>query len=275
MSSAISLMKEYPRTRFTPEVVREAVRIYDARLSSQWHRGPQITMKVTTGGATWTYPDFEEFLSVASHGESFRYSELVEIEGYAELALRISFLGTSTLVEIAAPERGDILAVINFLDSKVAESMLPEQSAPLPPPTESIVVFIGHGHSPLWRDLKDHLQDKHDFRVEAYEVGARGGHSIRDVLENMLERSSIAFLVMTAEDETADGAFRARQNVVHEIGLFQGRLGFSRGIVLLEENVEEFSNIAGIEQVRFSKSNIREVFGDVIATIRREFPRVR
>jgi predicted nucleotide-binding protein len=59
--------------------------------------------------------------------------------------------------------------------------------------------------------------------------------------------------------------------VVHEIGLFQGRLGFNRAIVLLEDGVEEFSNIHGIEQIRFSKGNIRETYGEILATIKREF----
>ena len=133
-------------------------------------------------------------------------------------------------------------------------------------------IFIGHGRSLQWRDLKDHLSEKHGFDVEAYETGARAGHAIRDVLQQMLDDSSFALLVMTGEDEMDGLAVRARQNVVHEIGLFQGRLGFSKAIVLIEDGTEEFSNIAGINQLRFSKANVKEVFGDVIATIHREFP---
>lgn len=87
----------------------------------------------------------------------------------------------------------------------------------------------------------------------------------------MLASSSFAVLVMTAEDETAEGAFRARQNVIHEIGLFQGRLGFSRAIVLVEDAVELFSNLQGVQQIRYSQGNSRETFGDVLATLRREF----
>lgn len=41
--------------------------------------------------------------------------------------------------------------------------------------------------------------------------------------------------------------------------------------MLLEEGTQEFSNIQGIQQIRYSKGNIRETFGDVLATIRREF----
>ena len=119
----------------------------------------------------------------------------------------------------------------------------------------------------MWRDLKDHLHDKHEYDVQAYEIGSRAGHTIRDILEEMLDKSTCAFLVLTGEDETADGKLLARQNVVHETGLFQGRLGFGRAIVLLEEGTEEFSNIAGIQQMRFSKANIKETFGDVLAWI--------
>jgi predicted nucleotide-binding protein len=59
----------------------------------------------------------------------------------------------------------------------------------------------------------------------------------------MLEESALAILVMTGEDELLDGKVHPRLNVVHEAGLFQGRLGFSRTLILLEEGTEEFSNI--------------------------------
>ena len=85
-----------------------------------------------------------------------------------------------------------------------------------------------------------------NFPVEAYETGARAGHAIRDILQDMMKASSFALLVMTGEDKLEDGTYRARQNVIHEAGLFQGKLGFSRAIILLEEGVDEFSNLAGI-----------------------------
>jgi predicted nucleotide-binding protein len=157
----------------------------------------------------------------------------------------------------------EIETISNIFEERLAESELPiEDERPNP-----VVVFIGHGRSTLWRDLKDHLHDKHEYDVQAYEIGSRAGHTIRDILEEMLDKSTCAFLVLTGEDETADGKLLARQNVVHETGLFQGRLGFGRAIVLLEEGTEEFSNIAGIQQIRFSKANIKETFGDVLAWI--------
>jgi predicted nucleotide-binding protein len=80
----------------------------------------------------------------------------------------------------------------------------------------------------------------------------------------------MAFLVMTAEDEMADGSKVARDNVIHEVGLFQGRLGFDKAIVILEEGCEEFSNIHGLIQVRYPKGNISAKFHEVRALLERE-----
>ena len=133
----------------------------------------------------------------------------------------------------------------------------------------SPIIFIGHGRNQACRDIKNHLVEKHGYKVKAYETGARAGHAVRDILNSMLEDSSFALLVHTKEDETAEGNMRARQNVIHETGLFQGKLGFPRAIVLLEEGTEIFTNIAGVEYIKFTK--IEETFGDILATLKREF----
>ena len=86
----------------------------------------------------------------------------------------------------------------------------------------------------------------------------------------MLDDAVFAFLVMTAEDELADGKKVARANVVHEAGLFQGRLGFERAIILLEEGCDEFSNIVGITPIRFPKGNIKAQFEEVRRVLERE-----
>ncbi len=86
----------------------------------------------------------------------------------------------------------------------------------------------------------------------------------------MLDNAAVAFLVLTAEDERPDTKFQARMNVVHEAGLFQGRLGFSRAIVMLADGCEAFSNIEGLGQIRFPKNNIRAAFHDVQIVLERE-----
>jgi predicted nucleotide-binding protein len=131
-------------------------------------------------------------------------------------------------------------------------------------------VFIGHGRSLLWKDLKDFIQDRLQLPWDEFNRVPVAGIANIARLSEMLDATAIAFLVMTAEDEQADGGMRARMNVVHEAGLFQGRLGFTRAIVLLEDGCEEYSNIHGLGQIRFPKGNIKAAFEEVRQVLERE-----
>jgi predicted nucleotide-binding protein len=169
-----------------------------------------------------------------------------------------------TKVDVTLPSRSQIERVFEVFEEVKHDCCVP---APRP----QVRIFIGHGRDTSWRDLKDHLHEKHGFDVEAYETGARAGYSIAEFLGRSQADADFALLVHSTEDEDPSGRLHARENVIHETGLFQGRLGFQRAIVLREEGCEEFSNLAGVQEIRFSKANIRETFGEVLATIRREF----
>ncbi|MBN2502804.1 MAG: nucleotide-binding protein [Anaerolineales bacterium] len=131
-------------------------------------------------------------------------------------------------------------------------------------------VFIGHGNSNLWRELKDFIQDRLQLPWDEFNRVPVAGITNIARLGEMLDSAAIAFLIMTAEDEQADGSMRARMNVIHEAGLFQGRLGFTRAIVLFEEGCEEFSNIQGLGQIRFPKGNIKAAFEEIRLVLERE-----
>lgn len=257
--------KHYTRTRFTEDVLRSAAQEMRKQAASKGDERAYLSVEVDD--AEWRHDTEEEFFS------DYRRSTggaIYQVERAGRL-LRLQAFPRSVQVSVGAPSRHEIEAVFAIFEQAFERCRLPK----LPdPPREDVrpVVFIGHGRSPLWRDVKDHLHEKHGYQVSAYEIGARAGHAVRDVLEEMLAKSSFALLLMTAEDEMADGQIRARQNVVHEAGLFQGRLGFRRAVVLREAGTEEFSNIHGLEQIRFSSGAIKETFGDVVATIKREFP---
>jgi predicted nucleotide-binding protein len=131
-------------------------------------------------------------------------------------------------------------------------------------------IFIGHGGSSAWRDLKDFIQDRLSLPWDEFNRVPIAGITNTARLSEMLDAATIAFLVMTGEDEQTDGKIHARMNVVHEAGLFQGRLGFTRAIVLIEEGCEEFSNIQGLGQIRFPKSNIKAAFEEIRQVLERE-----
>ena len=114
-------------------------------------------------------------------------------------------------------------------------------------------IFIGHGHSRVWLELKDFLTDRLHLQVDEFNRVPVAGTTTIDRLKQMLDMAFFAFLIMTGEDEQPDGKVHARLNVVHEAGLFQGRLGFKRAIIMCEERCEGFSNIDGLSQIRFPK----------------------
>jgi len=252
--------KYYYDTKFSARVIKEAYDLFVSKLDYTKEISTPFSMEVTIDDEEWEFDTLQEFLSEYPKGNRCYFSHQIQ-----ECGFRVSFMDEDfTRVRVEFPERSKIESIFQVFERNLDESKIVTESEPL-------TIFIGHGHDPQWRDLKDHLHEKHSLNVSAYEIGPRAGKSIKDVLEEMLDESSFALLVLTGEDININGELHARENVIHELGLFQGRLGFTRAIALLEDGVQEFSNILGINQIRFAKGRIKETFGDVLATIRREF----
>jgi hypothetical protein len=131
-------------------------------------------------------------------------------------------------------------------------------------------VFIGHGRSPLWREFKDFLQERLRLPWDEFNREPVAGIATTERLQQLLESSSFAFLIMTGEDEHADQTLHARMNVVHEVGLFQGKLGNRRAIVLLEDGCQSFSNIHGLTCIPFPRGRISAAFEEVRRVLERE-----
>lgn len=131
-------------------------------------------------------------------------------------------------------------------------------------------IFIGHGRSPVWRELKDFLQERLGLPWDEFNREAAAGVATTERLTEMLNSASFAFLVMTAEDEHADQTLHARENVVHELGLFQGKLGMRRAIILLEQGCEVFSNVHGLTYISFPRGHIAASFEEIRRVLERE-----
>jgi predicted nucleotide-binding protein len=264
--------QKYRRVRFVPDAIQE-LENYIIGTNLAKPSGTKTFKVELQGEESWDFDTFDEFLAEYPKAIEATYLRFGVSNFQVQISLIAVYDGPITTVRITAENREIIQKIFNIVEKYRERSTIPLPAKPESEPEPEVrpVVFIGHGRSQQWRDLKDHLHEKHGYEIVAYEIGAREGHTIRDIIEEMLDRSSMAFLVLTGEDETADHRFLARQNVVHEAGLFQGRLGFPRAIIMLEDGTEEFSNIAGIQQIRYSKGKIKETFGDVLAVLKREF----
>jgi hypothetical protein len=259
----VNKTKFYNQTFFDSDTIRSAIHKFD-EVSKCDSNYSFVLCHVGSFNEILYYESVEDFLNNLK--PDFYTAEVwLKSNSYALRLKAFKFAG-ETSINVKAPSMREIESILYIFDYNASKfQSLPQELKP-----ENPVIFIGHGHSQQWLDLKDHLQDKHDYEVIAYESYPRSGRTIKEILEEMLDESTFALLVLTGEDETNAGEKRARQNVIHETGLFQGRLGFNKAIILLEEGVQEFSNIQGLQQIRFPKGKIIETYGEVLATIKRE-----
>ena len=189
----------FDKTAFGADVLRKAVAILDERTSNNGII--YSLLKTSLGEATWTYDEVEEFWAEypKATGPVVFWAKG---KGTSELGLVLYVHGTGnrrwTSVSVTGSTRADVESVFNIFEASREASRFPDE-----PVQAKGKIFIGHGGSVLWQDLHNHLVNLQGYEVEAYEVGARAGHGVRDLLETMLNSSHMAFLIMTGEDETA------------------------------------------------------------------------
>jgi predicted nucleotide-binding protein len=258
MAKPMDKSKRYARIGFHARLIRKAVEA--CRSFSQGNAELIGAARVWIGNEKWNFDNLEEFLV------RYPYADSAELQIWWKPSVLFYLqLGQGrTDITFGSNTRATIESLFSIFEEAPADDKIVIQEK------RKVSIFIGHGRKREWEKLKSHLQDKHKLDVIAYETGARAGHTIRDILQSMSNQASFALLVLTGEDKSEDG-LRARQNVIHECGLFQGKLGFDRAIMLVEKGIELGSNFDGIQQLRFGKGRIAEAFGDVIATIKREF----
>lgn len=257
--------KKYPYTFFSVEALQKAISVLE-KISNVENLQPSI-ISVTIGNETWDHDNISEFFTdYIKNPYSLFMNIFHENNG---IGFRYHIYEKTTEISVNGNNRREIEEIFNVFDSY--SSLCQVQPDKKEKEDRKLNIFIGHGRKNDWNELANHLNYKHGYSIEAYETGARAGHTIRDILESMMESSSFALLVLTGEDLVNENGLRARQNVIHKAGLFQGRLGFNKAIMVVEEGVENFSNVDGIQQIRFSPDNIKETFGEILATLKREF----
>lgn len=120
-------------------------------------------------------------------------------------------------------------------------------------------VFIVHGHNDMKRmELKTFLT-KLDLRPIVLDEEDDMGMTIIEKFEYYASCCGFTFVLMTPDDKIADtdeteSKWRARQNVIMELGWFMARLGRERVVILYEDELEIPSDIYGVVYLKFEKS---------------------
>ena len=166
----------------------------------------------------------------------------------------------------------DLVSRMGNMEQSDFEALFPLRPQQIVSDTKSTspCIFVGHGRSKLWARARLFLQDELALATVSYESESHAGESIVPVLERLLTQASFAILILTAEDETTEGTKRARQNVIHEAGLFQGRLGFKKAILLRQEGIEDFTNVDGLQYISFNGDQIEQAFYELTRVLKRE-----
>jgi predicted nucleotide-binding protein len=86
------------------------------------------------------------------------------------------------------------------------------------------------------------------------------GLTVVEKLERASEICCFAVILMTKDDQQNNGGLRARQNVIQEIGFFQGKYGRKNVVLLAERGVELFTNISGIVRIEFDAEHFEECY---------------
>jgi predicted nucleotide-binding protein len=129
-------------------------------------------------------------------------------------------------------------------------------------------VFIGHGRNQVvLGKVKTFVQDRCHLVPLVLEMLPSAGMTIIEKLEKYGRSADYAVLILTADDRMETGESRARQNVIQELGWFQGVLGRDRIAILQQENIEVASNLAGVVYLQFAKDLVETTFD----ALRQEF----
>jgi predicted nucleotide-binding protein len=134
-------------------------------------------------------------------------------------------------------------------------------------PCGSDGVFISHGRSNEWFKVQSYLEK--DLNVKTLELAqeASQGRTVLQKLNEESQKCRFAVIVMTGDDITGDQV-RARENVMHEIGFFQGKYGLKNIALLHEEGVNIPSNIHGLVYIPFPKNTVEATFGALYREIK-------
>jgi predicted nucleotide-binding protein len=121
-------------------------------------------------------------------------------------------------------------------------------------------VFVTHGRAQDWRAVKDYIETDVQLKTAELAQQANLGRTVIEKLLDTADECDSAVIVMTGDDVTEQGEARVRENVMHEIGFFQGRYGRDRVILLHEENVNVPTNLSGVVYSSFPQGRVDACF---------------
>lgn len=113
--------------------------------------------------------------------------------------------------------------------------------------SEKNSVFIVHGHNEGVNQEVARVIERLGLEAVILREQPNSGQTIIEKFESYANRVGFAVILLTADDKMADNdTFRARQNVIFEMGYFMGALGRCNVMCLIQNKVEKPGDIDGV-----------------------------
>ncbi len=131
-------------------------------------------------------------------------------------------------------------------------------------PKENFNVIIMHGNKEEYKIIKLAVQNL-GFTPIVLKEKFNGQFLLEKVRNSVWDHAHCAVVIMSPDDMTKEKKFRARQNVIFELGYCLGafdsipdKYWYNAIIVLMEESVEKFTDIGGMEYIGYDKKIAKE-----------------
>lgn len=118
-------------------------------------------------------------------------------------------------------------------------------------------VFIVHGHAEAVNQEVARTIEKLGLEAIILREQPNSGKTIIEKFEEYAKDVNFAVILLTADDKIeGEDTFRARQNVIFEMGYFMGALGRPNVMCMLQENVEKPGDIDGVVYTMIDKAGM-------------------
>ena len=157
--------------------------------------------------------------------------------------------------------------VVQGKNSEQVEQLLKENDSSLSGVVPSNKVFIVYGHDTQAREQLELILRRWNLDPIILDQLPSEGQTIIEKLESYQQKITIGFAIVLAtpddlgykRDREGEKAFRARQNVVLELGMMLAHLGRKKVVILLkdQERMERPSDIQGLIYIPF-KDDVKD-----------------
>ncbi len=132
-------------------------------------------------------------------------------------------------------------------------------------------VFVVHGHAVEDRDKLFKILTEFNVEPVVMEFATKKGRSIYEEFYDLAKDCEFAFVLLTPDDKMAadvpdDEKFRARQNVIFEMGWFYSFLGREKTRLLYRGTIEIPSDVTGVVYIKFNET-LDEVRSDIRSSL--------